>query len=390
MPSSNRPTHRHINLAHDHASRCIYHITMVVSDRLPLLGWLEARGGKDTPARHEVHVQHSDLGKRVSKCIADIPQYAQKKGWDVQILQQRVMDTHLHFVLFVRQPMMGGKVGDLLRGMKIGCNKALREALTEIGWLKDSTAHRIPTVRDLCCPPSPNSVLSQNTATSSSTPSSSPFLPYIHKDVLHDTPLTIRLLNGHTLFEEGYDETILNDYGQLSRMIEYVGENPWRKWIKLHHKNRFVPTRQILIEGRYYDAIGNMLLLGLPRYEVHVRRAFSEQERRDYMNDCILRGRRGYALVSPFISEHEAQVMQVALDEGHSIIRLVENGFTDFQSCSGELYDYCINMQVLLLVPSELPHIDNKGAITRRECVMLNDRAEEMCRRDRAGRDRWH
>ena len=136
--------------------------------------------------------------------------------------------------------------------------------------------------------------------------------------------------------------------------------------------------RGISIEGHLYDAIGNINLLALPRHQVWIRSRWDEHTRRQYQNDCILRARRGFALVSPFISQHEAAVRDVALREGHSVIVLTDNGFSSVSQCPGTLYDYCTRGQVLVLVPSELPHVDRKPAITRQECVMLNERAEEI------------
>lgn len=43
-----------------------------------------------------------------------------------------------------------------------------------------------------------------------------------------------------------------------------------------------------------------------------------------------------------------------------------------------ELYDYCVQGQVLVLVPSDWPHDDRKGVCSRQECVVLNGYAEEI------------
>ena len=72
-------------------------------------------------------------------------------------------------------------------------------------------------------------------------------------------------------------------------------------------------------------------------------------------------------------------VMDYCLKEGHSIIKLEANGFSNYTTCPGELFDYCMQGQVLLLVPSELPHVERKGKVSRQECVFLNERARVMC-----------
>ena len=186
------------------------------------------------------------------------------------------------------------------------------------------------------------------------------------------------MLAGHALFEENYDETILRRRGQLRAMIDYVHNNPKHRWQKQRHPDLLIPIRGIQIAGRQYDAIGNITLLGLARHQVWVRSRWDEATRRNYQNDCVLKARHFHVLVSPFISPHEAAVRDVALREGHSVIVLTDNGFSDFTQCPGGLYDYCVNGQVLVLVPSELPHLANKSSITRAECVMLNARAAEI------------
>lgn len=259
------------------------------------------------------------LGMDVAECIHDIPKYGKQKELNLKIDAQQVMDTHLHFVLSVEEDMEDTVLGDIIRGLKVGCNKAYRKRMGA---------------------------------------------------------------NGTGLFEEDYDETILTKRGQLQRMLDYVHLNPYRKWVKVNNRDCFIPVRGVEIAGRRYDAIGNLMLLGLRRFQVHCRykweRDNDTEARRAHQNECVIKARQNYVLVSPFIMDHEKAVMDFCLKEGHSVIVLMDNGFTDFTTCPGGLFEYCDRGQVLLLVPSELPHIDRKGKIARAECVMLNGRAEEI------------
>ena len=188
-----------------------------------------------------------------------------------------------------------------------------------------------------------------------------------------------RIKSQHALFEPDFDETRLRRKGQLRAMIDYVHNNPVHRWQKQRNPGWLVPIRGIMIAGRSYDGIGNVNLLGLSRWQVHVRRAWDDDARRRYMNECVVKARNGSALVSPFISQHEAAVRDFCLSEGHSVIVLVDNGFAEYAQCPGDLYDYCVNGQVLVLAASELGHEDRKGAISRDECVWLNGLAEEIC-----------
>lgn len=338
----------------NYSKRAIYHVTIVVSDRLPLLGHLEGirHSGKIVGVNEKedsndpvvkTRMQLSKLGMEVSDCIRRIPEYGKSKGVELKVLAKTVMDTHVHFVLFVMSDMEDMQLGDIIAGLKTGCNKALLDELNN------------------------------------------PFSPLYAKGLEHQMntePLTPRILQDHALFETLYDATVLTRFGQLKRMIDYVHDNPRRKWMKIHHLNSFVPIRNVEIAGDAYDAIGNMMLLGQYRKVVHVRGRFSYEECRNYKNQCVIASRRGDVLVSPFISHHEREVRDFCLKEGHSVIQLLDNGFLEDASCPGGLLEYCVNGQVLLLVPSEIPHDDRKRNVTRAECVMLNERAERIAEED--------
>lgn len=374
-----KPTHRqHLSL-HDYRERCIYHITLVVSDRIPLFGTMAG----DTV--DEARVELSPLGRMVRQAIQDIPVHEWKKGKDVQILAAVTMPEHIHFVLFVRQPMKE-KLGIVIRGFKQGCNKALRLWLKNAGLMgADPGAEG-------------DGGSGGSEAGGESKGGSSPLVTRGNSCSHNDTSEGIaldaegeafvrmlralrseRILQEHALFEADYDETRLRRKGQLSAMIRYVHNNPAHRWMKQHKPQWLKPMRGIMISGRSYDAIGNINLLGLSRWQVFVRSRWTDEQRRDYKNNCVIKARNGYALVSPFISPHEAQVRDFCLKEGHSVIVLSDNGFTDFTQCPGGLYDYCVNGQVLVLVASNIPHIERKAAISRKECMQLNSMAEEIC-----------
>lgn len=338
-----KPTHRQHNRWHDYSEKCIYHITLVVKDRKPLLGNLiEVKDGHEDTVCPWIHQSSKEdlyygkawmnltpLGMDVAKCISDIPIYGKRKGLELKILAQQVMDTHLHFILYVMKDMNGTVLGDIIRGLKVGCNKAYRKRMGVSDAYVLSNGER-----------------------------------------------------GVGLFEEDYDDTILTRRGQLQTMYDYVHLNPYRKWVKRRNRDCFIPVRGIEISGRKYDAIGNLMLLGLKRFQVHCRykweRDHDIESRRAHQNECVVKARNNYALVSPFIMDHERDVMIYCLKEGHSVIRLMDNGFGDYTTCPGGLFEYCERGQVLLLVPSEQPHIDRKNTISRSECMALNALAGEI------------
>ena len=443
-----KPTHRKHLAYHDYRERCIYHITLVCSERKKLLG--RVVGDSADEARCEL----TPLGVEVAKAIQGIPGCAAGRGDDVQVLAAVCMPEHVHFVLYVRERMKD-KVGVVIRGFKQGCNKALKRWLEMseakygnggenggvVGELEkfetpngktneervagemrgahaeDRRAGEMRGVRaedgrsgemwgvraedgrsgemrgaraedgrsgEMCGVRAENGRDARDAKDGGrygDVGGWGPFSPSRIDAFLRQLMLlsSARIKSQHALFEPDFDETRLRRKGQLRAMIDYVHNNPVHRWQKQRNPGWLVPIRGIMIAGRSYDGIGNVNLLGLSRWQVHVRRAWDDDARRRYMNECVVKARNGSALVSPFISQHEAAVRDFCLSEGHSVIVLVDNGFAEYAQCPGGLYDYCVNGQVLVLAASELGHEDRKGAISRDECVWLNGLAEEIC-----------
>lgn len=377
---------------HDYSGRCIYHVTVVVSDRLPLLGWLDAQGWetneasrettsigngnnaiyqREVPEKWMVRLCHSDLGEIVAQKVRAIPTICRTKGMDVQILGQQCMDTHLHFILFVKTPLGHYTVGDIVRGFKQSCNQALRQ------WLSRHFAPAQAASLSRTAPQSLSDIAvdSEGRFTAESIASA----PVIHHPNGTSITLTPRILQQHALFEPTYDITILYRHAQLTSMIGYVHSNPWRKWLKQHHHDRFFPQRGVSIAGYTYDAVGNIMLLGLKRKCVHVRRHFTPEERRAYMNSCIKEARGGAVLVSPFISPYEAQVHNFALKEGHAVMALVHQSISDYATFPEPLLSALLHGQALILAPPFVQsHPTPSGTITRKECQALNSQAEAI------------
>lgn len=379
-----KPTHRRHNPWHDYKSRCIYHITLVVSDRVPLFGKMVGE------TVDEARVEFTPLGLEIANAIQMIPLMEARRGNDVQILGAVTMPEHIHFVLFVRKPMKE-KLGILIRGFKQGCNKALRGWLKRGGLYGEAEGGRNSGLGKSTLPNGeietgyvPNGELGESGSEGSPSGmesfTNSPIVDVFLRQLA--TCGSDRILREHALFEEDFDETRLRRQGQLKSMIAYVHNNPRHRWLKQHKPEWLYVTRGIVVADRSYDAIGNVNLLGLPRHQVHCRyrweRDHDTEARRAHQNECVMRARQGYALVSPFVSPHEAAVRDFCLEEGHSVIVLHNNGFTDFSQCPGGLYDYCVQGQVLVLVPSDWPHDERKGVCSREECVKLNGLAEEI------------
>ena len=180
------------------------------------------------------------------------------------------------------------------------------------------------------------------------------------------------------LWEKGYHDRLLLHEGQLQNMIDYVRDNPRRLMLRRQRRELFAVQRNVRFAQWSFSAIGQVRLLDAPLKAVHVRRYFSDEQRRDYMNGCILAARRGDVLVSPFISEHEKRVRDEAFREGLFCIQLCAEPFSDYHKPSGELIDHCSNGHLLLLTLVTGTAAERR--ITREECSTLNAVAESMAR----------
>lgn len=328
----------------DYKGRGIYLITLCTEGRRPLLGELCG----DSP--EGAYVRPSALGYAVLRCWRDIPaiqrgiaaQRSLRLGStctrDIQLLSCQLMPDHFHGIIFVRKDM-DIALGRVIRGFMMGCTQAYHELIKSVS---------IPTAQQ-----------------------------YGPQVGIHTDPLSSIF---QPLWEKGYHDRPLRGNGQLQHMIDYVKNNPRRLWMRRHSAQFFRLHKSVRIGARVFAAKGELALLGRPMHTVHVRRRFSEEERRDYMNRCIIAARQGKVLIGAFISEYEQQVRTVALAEGHTVIQLTTDVLTEYYKPYGLLFDACSNGQLLLLSQRE-GECGYSRRITREECNELNNIAEEIARR---------
>lgn len=82
-------------------------------------------------------------------------------------------------------------------------------------------------------------------------------------------------------------------------------------------------------------------------------------------------------MVSPYISQHEKEVLAVLLKEERSVIVVADNGFGEYYKPSEGLFDSVAAGKVLILSPWE--YDPKKKHVSREDCVEMNRMAEEIC-----------
>lgn len=299
----------------------IYHVTMTVTSREPLLGKLVIPNNDPKQAR----VERMELGEEIVHTIFHI----QDIHPEVRVLQFCIMPDHIHVILYVTRTMNAG-IKTVVRGWWQGAKKVAALSVD------------------------PNSIRDNQQS-----------LSPIFTDIPFIRPMSRR--------------------GQLDIMMQYIKMNPQRLATKRLMPEYFSVQEGIEIAGRIYCGVGNAELLQRARYmPVHVRRTMVDEAEhgdnkrlRDYMNGCVLAARQGTVMVSPFISKQEQAVMEVLLKEKLPFIYIADNGFRDYYKPQDSLFDAVARKEVLILSPWE--YDPSKRHVNRAECVAMNQMAEEIC-----------
>ncbi|MCQ2289165.1 MAG: hypothetical protein MJZ74_08715 [Muribaculaceae bacterium] len=328
---------------HNYNEPGIYMFTLAVDGRRRLLGRLV--GVPSCP-----HIELTPLGEEVTKCIYGISKHHPA----VEVWKHIVMEDHIHVLVCVREKMKH-HLGQVIAGLKAGCSKAYWELHPELSL---ETPSHVPR------------------ATASHVPGAT--ASHVPGATASHVPGAIAPGKKKPLFEPGYNDRILSRYGQLDVLKRYIDDNPRRLAVKRAMPHLFKKYLHIVIGKQEYAAYGNIFLLREPEKEqVQVHRRDSDQEHQEHMKQWRKIIENGGVLVSPFISEREKQVRDMAREIQGKLIILKENGFPEYFKPSGWEFNYCATGNLLLLAP--WPHHNQHTTITRKQCLSLNDMAKDIC-----------
>lgn len=303
----------------------IYHVTLTVTSRQPLLGELIIPNNDPTQA----WIKRTELGEAVVDCLWTVPKYHP----DVRIISFDLMPNHLHTIWHVTRPMPTG-IKSVVRGFW--------QAVKQIG--REYSMSVVPNaIRDNEHRPDP--IFAE--------------MPFIRT---------------------------MSRKGQLDTMIHYTWLNPQRLATKKLKPGFFYVQEHVEIGGRMYQAVGNAKLLQAARMEpVHVRSIWVKDAEehgddtalRGYKNGCAKAAKEGAVMVSPFINEHERAVLEYLMHEKLPIIYIADNGFGKYYKPSAGLFEAVADGRMLILSP--WTHDPKKKGVTRAECIEMNRMAEEIC-----------
>ena len=329
----------------------LYHITLTIPDRQPLLGTLDIPEGDPT----KTAVRRTPLGNALVDCLLDIPNHHP----EVQLLHFCLMPDHLHAVLYVRRTMPTGIKG-MVRGFWQGVKKLGRASSIIPNDIRGNRQEGTQGLQE---------------ATRHLEAFAEGLRAQMGDEAYYNLP---------SVFTEMPFIRPMGRRTQLPNTLRYIDMNPQRLATKRLKPGFFRVQHNIEIAGRTYDAVGNIAILTeTRRATVHVRRAMvaaaehgKEQPLRDYMNGCVIAARENTVMVSPFISQKEKEVLMVLIKEQHQVIYLSDNGFGEYYKPSDLLFDSVAAGRMLILSPHS--YDAGKRRITRNECVQLNNMAEEI------------
>ena len=321
----------------------LYHVTMVVPSRQPLFGELIIPDNDPMQA----FVKRTNLGNAVVDRLLRIPEFYS----EVQVLHFCLMPNHLHAILYVRRAMKKG-ISSVITGFWRAARTLGRAYSFALSSLADSS-------------------------------------------VYYATPALLRTQIGNDAFYAlspvFTDKPFLrpmSQYRQLPTAIRYLDMNPARLATKRLKPGFFCVQHNVEINGRTYDAVGNIgVLMEQSRQPVHVRSMWVtdaaehgyDQPLKDYKAACLDAASKGTVMVSPFISRDEQEVLHALIHDNRYIIYLSDNGFGNYFKPSDLLFDAVAAGRLLILSP--WMHDPDKRTITRAECVALNQMAEEISAR---------
>lgn len=181
----------------------------------------------------------------------------------------------------------------------------------------------------------------------------------------------------YPLFAPDFYPSRLQGPGQLQIMFNYLRDNPRRLAIKRQYPGYFRIQRDVIIADSQWDTVGNQCLLLASRIvAVHVRRAWNEEQKRAFMNECILAARQGAVLISPFISEAERAVRDEALKEHLSIIVVHDKPLPELYKPEPMYFDACMYGRILIIAPLKDHFLNTE--LTYAQCKEMNTFAEAI------------
>ena len=372
-----QPSMKRRSNEHDYTSQCFYMVTMAVEGRRPLLGSVIGQCEAPADSVEAPRLQPTPLGEAVREAWWAISSFYPQ----VAVVALQLMPDHLHGILYFRETTEGLQLGDVIRGFKAGCNRAYRAWEASVATMSQRTREgRLLSGGGLASGglPSGGGGLASGGLASGGLASGGGVLPSGGGVLPSPCAATVSQRKRGLLWEKGYNDRILHNYHTLARWKAYLQDNPRRLLVKREHPDFFRVQRNVQYAGMTFSAIGNRFLLDHPqKVQVQCSRRITDEALAALTSQMLAMGAAGAVFVSPSISKGEKTIMRAVFDAGYPVVFLQENGITDLAKPGGRRFDACARGQMLILAPWK--HHNERLAITRDKCMMLNEMARRIC-----------
>ena len=181
-------------------------------------------------------------------------------------------------------------------------------------------------------------------------------------------------------FEAGVNDKIVFRRDHLKIFKIYINDNPRRLMLKRMHPDLFKLTLAMTIGQYHFNAMGNLFLLRKPMVAVHVRRAWTLEQREEYKAECVALAKNGVVLISPFIHPVEKEIRDEALSLGASMIFIRSRAMNERWKPSGKAFDLCVEGRLLVIAEKDMPDykVDMKYELASR----MNRMAEYLAQHE--------
>ena len=175
-----------------------------------------------------------------------------------------------------------------------------------------------------------------------------------------------------SLWQEGFQDSVLFHKGQLKAMVDYIADNPRRLAMKQTNPELFTVVSQHIVDRDHRcSMVGNRNLLRHPlKRQVQISRRTTADELQRKMEEFLYAAEHGAVLVSPCISAGEKQIARAVMEMEKPLIAILENGFLPHYKPPGRLFQACAEGRLLLVAP--FPFHRRRSRITREKCLQLN------------------
>lgn len=161
------------------------------------------------------------------------------------------------------------------------------------------------------------------------------------------------LFDGKIFTPDFYDR-ILRRSHSLNTIYDYIRTNPYRLLVRRLHPGYFKRINSVNIDGKLWEAYGNMLLLKNPfKEQVIVHRKDSEVTLKSNRAKWLYTASNGGVLVSPYISPKEKAIRNEAEASGGKSILIVNEPFGERFKPSGANFHLCEQGRLLIIAPKE-------------------------------------